>query len=71
MPWHVLLKLRVNVPAGFEGGTSIFINPFTPINLRDKLVPRMYNLRDTGVINGLRLAEECRLAPNPLLYYLK
>ncbi len=71
MPWHVLLKLRVNVPAGFEGGTSIFINPFTPIDLRDKLVPRMYHLRDTGVTNNLRIAEECRLAPNPLLYYLK
>ena len=23
MPWHVLIKWRVNVPAGFEGGTSI------------------------------------------------
>jgi len=71
MPWHVLLKLRVNVPAGFEGGTSIFINPFTPLDLRDKLVPRMYHLRDAGAVTGLRIAEECRLAPNPLLYYLK
>ena len=71
MPWHVLLKWRVNVPAGFEGGTSIFINPITPIDLRDKMVPRLYHLRDTGVINSFRIAEECRLAPNPLQYYLK
>ncbi len=71
MPWHVLLKWRVNVPAGFEGGTSIFINPLTPIDLRDKMVPRLYHLRDTGVINSFRIAEECRLAPNPLQYYLK
>jgi galactose-1-phosphate uridylyltransferase len=71
MPWHVLLKWRVNVPAGFEGGTSIYINPLTPIDLRDKLVPRMYHLRDSGVITNLSIAEECHLAPNPLLYYLK
>jgi galactose-1-phosphate uridylyltransferase len=71
MPWHILLKWRVNVPAGFEGGTSIFINPLTPIDLRDKMVPRLYHLRDTGVINSFRIAEECRLAPNPLQYYLK
>ena len=71
MPWHILLKWRVNVPAGFEGGTSIFINPVTPIDLRDKIVPRLYKLRDDGVINNLRIAEECSVKPNPLKYYLK
>lgn len=71
MPWHVLLKWRVNVPAGFEGGTSIYINPLTPLDLRDKMVPRLYHLRDTGAITNFRIAEECKLAPNPLLYYLK
>jgi galactose-1-phosphate uridylyltransferase len=71
MPWHVLIKWRVNVPAGFEGGTSIFINPLTPIELRDKLVPRLYKLRDENKIAWLRIAEECRVDPNPLKYYLK
>ncbi|HTR80335.1 MAG TPA: DUF4921 family protein [Bacteroidota bacterium] len=71
MPWHVLLKWRVNVPAGFEGGTSIFINPFTPIGMRDKIVPRLYHLRNSGAIENFRIAEECKLSPNPLLYYLK
>lgn len=71
MPWHILIKWRVNVPAGFEGGTSIFINPLTPIDLRDKLVPRLYKLRDEGRIRGIRIAEECRITPNPLKYYLK
>ena len=71
MPWHVLIKLRINVPAGFEGGTSIYINPLTPTDLRDKLVPRLYELRDRGVLNGFRVAEECRVYPNPLKYYLK
>lgn len=71
MPWHVLIKWRVNVPAGFEGGTSIFINPMTPIDLRDRMVPRLYKLRDEGKIGWARIAEECRVDPNPLKYYLK
>ena len=71
MPWHVLIKWRINVPAGFEGGTSIYINPMTPIELRDRMVPRMYTLRDEGKIERIRIAEECRVDPNPLKYYLK
>ncbi len=71
MPWHVLIKWRVNVQAGFEGGTSIFINPMTPIELRDRLVPQLYRLRDERKIAWVRIAEECRVDPNPLKYYLK
>ncbi len=71
MPWHVMIKWRINVPAGFEGGTSIFINPMTPIELRDRLVPRLYRLRDERKVAWLRIAEECRVDPNPLKYYLK
>lgn len=71
MPWHVLIKLRINVPAGFEGGTSIFINPMTPIELRDKMVPHLYTLRDENIIDRIRIAEECRVDPNPLKYYMK
>lgn len=70
MPWHILIKWRINVTAGFEGGTSIFINPMTPLELRDWMVPRMYALRDDGRLHGIRLAEECSIAPNPLKYYL-
>jgi len=70
MPWHVLVKWRMNVPAGFEGGTRIYINPVSPINLRDKIVPRLYQLRADGKITGnIRVAEECRIVPNPLKYY--
>jgi len=71
MPWHILIKWRINVPAGFEGGTSIHINPMTPIDLRDRLVPRLYKIRDDQRVGWLRIAEECRVDPNPLKYYLK
>jgi galactose-1-phosphate uridylyltransferase len=70
MPWHVLIKWRVNVPAGFEGGTSIFINPMTPVDLRDRMVPKLYALRDRNAIAKIRIAEECYLEPNPLKYYM-
>lgn len=71
MPWHVLIRWRVSVPAGFEGGTSIYINPMTPIDLRDRMVPRLYKLRDENKIDHIRIAEECRVDPNPLKYYVK
>lgn len=71
MPWHVLIKWRITVPAGFEGGTGIFINPMTPIELRDRMVPRLYKLRDEGKIDRIRIAEECRVDPNPLKYYVR
>lgn len=68
MPWHVLIKWRINTPAGFEHGTKIYINPITPVELRDAVVPRLYELRNEGRIGNLQIAEECRLKPNPLRY---
>lgn len=69
MPWHVLIKWRINVPAGFEGGTSIYINPLTPVELRDKMVSRLYELRRDGNHSDIRIAAECNLRPNMLEYY--
>lgn len=70
IPWHVFIKLRINVPAGFEGGTNIYINPLTPTDLRDRIVPRLYQLRaENGIATSIRIAEECKLMPNPLQYY--
>jgi galactose-1-phosphate uridylyltransferase len=70
MPWHINIKLRINVPAGFEGGTSIFINPLSLTDLRDRLVPELFRLRNEGRIgSGIRIAEECRIVRNALQYY--
>lgn len=72
MPWHVLIKWRVNTAAGFEGGTSIYINPIAPLELRDRVVTNLYHLRNEGKISGnIRIAEECEIRPNPLRYYLE
>lgn len=70
IPWHVFIRQRINTPAGFEGGTNIFINPLTPEDLRDQLVPRLYALRSRGAIaSSISIAEECIVTPNPLQYY--
>jgi galactose-1-phosphate uridylyltransferase len=69
MPWHIFIRWRINIPAGFEGGTGIYINPTSPVELRDKIVPRLYKCRDDKLIHNVKIAEECRLYPNPLNYY--
>ncbi len=68
MPWHILIKWRTFNQAGFEGGTKIYINPVSPVTLRDQVVPKLYQLRNEGKIRNIRIATECLIKPNPLLY---
>lgn len=68
-PWRVMIKLRISTLAGFEGGTKIYINTISPWDLRDRIVDKLYKLRDEGsVASGIRVATECRLERNSLLY---
>jgi len=71
MPWHILIKWRINTPAGFEGGTKIYINTLDPEGLRDKLVPNLLKLRAEGKIAPMKIADECLTRPNALKYYLR
>ena len=69
MPWRVMIKWRTSNLAGFEGGTKIYLNTISPWNLRDRVVPKLYELRQSGHIAGdIRIATECRCAPNSLKY---
>jgi galactose-1-phosphate uridylyltransferase len=69
IPFHVLIKWRVSNPAGFEGGTRIFVIPQRPADVRDGLVPRLFKLRAEGRLAGnIKIAEECPVEPNSLLY---
>lgn len=69
MPWHVLLKWRVSTPAGFEGGTRIFVNTLSPWDVRDRLVAGLGPLRDAGLLApGTRVGEECRTPAGGLRY---
>lgn len=59
MPWRVVLKWRVHVPAGFEGGTKIYVNTIDPWTVRERVVTELLALRETGAIAaGLRIGDE-------------
>ncbi len=69
MPWRVMLKWRTSTLAGFEGATKIYLNTIDPYGLRDRLVPRLWELRDSGkVASSLKVATEAPCKPNPLRY---
>lgn len=69
MPWHVVLKWRVSTLAGFEGSTTIYLNTISPFALRDRVVPRLRELRDEGrLAEGIRIGDECAVTENPLHY---
>lgn len=68
MPWHIELKWRVNVQAGFEGGTGIHINPVLPTDFRDTIMERLSDLQSAGAIGDVTLVDGCMTGPNPLRY---
>lgn len=68
MPWRVRIKWRVSNPAGFEGGTMIYVNTIDPEQLRDKIVPRLFQLKNEGRIAPMKIAFECDCVPNCLKY---
>ena len=68
IPWHILIKWRTNNPAGFEGGTKIYVNPISPEDLRDKMVPRLFGLKNKKKITEFAIAFECPCKPNSLKY---
>ncbi|MFP4465791.1 MAG: DUF4921 family protein [Candidatus Goldiibacteriota bacterium] len=69
MPWHIMIKMRINITAGFEGGTKIYMNPINPYELRDKIITRLHELRKEKQIAKIRIGGECSSKPNSLKYY--
>lgn len=70
LPWHILLKLRLHTPAGFEGNTKIYINPILPHKLRDEIVTILHVKRAKNEIaEGIRIGDEVSKNPNPLRYF--
>ena len=67
-PWRIMLKWRVSNLAGFEGGTKIYLNTLSPTTVRDRVVPKLYQLREQGKIAPMRIATEARCEPNSLRY---
>lgn len=60
MPWRVVLKWRISTPAGFEGGTKIYVNTIDPYELRRRAVDGLQTLRREGrLADGIRIGDEC------------
>lgn len=59
MPWRIVLKWRISNPAGFEGATGIFVNTIDPWSLRDRVAPRLTELRAAGRISAMAIGAEC------------
>lgn len=60
MPWRVLVKWRVSTPAGFEGGTKVYVNTIDPWELRRRAVDELLRLRAAGrLAPGVRIGDEC------------
>ena len=69
MPWRVVLKWRISNPAGFEGGTKVYVNTIDPWELRRRGVEALEQLRADGrLARGIRIGDEC-LASDARLRY--
>ena len=68
MPWRIIIKLRISTLAGFEGGTRIYLTTIAPDGLRDRLAPRLHELRDAGLIAPIQLGAECAARRGCLTY---
>lgn len=68
MPWRIVVKWRLQVPAGFEGGTKIYINTIDPWALRERVTSELEDLRAAGTIAPLRIGAEVTPADVQLRY---
>lgn len=69
MPWRIVVKLRVSTLAGFEGATKIYLNTISPRTLQMRLVARLMEIREQGLVaDGLAIGGEIRVGRDPLGY---
>ncbi|WP_022867376.1 DUF4921 family protein [Schaalia vaccimaxillae] len=61
MRWRILLKWRISTVAGFEGGTRIYLNTIDPWQVKEKVVPRLEQMRERGEIAPMKIGQECRV----------
>lgn len=61
MRWRLLLKWRISTLAGFEGGTRIYLNTIDPWGVRDRVLPKLVELREAGKIAPMKIGDECKV----------
>ncbi|WP_175956401.1 DUF4921 family protein [Schaalia sp. Marseille-Q2122] len=62
MRWRILLKWRISTVAGFEGGTRIYLNTMDPWAVRERVLPRLEEMRAAGTIAPMKLGDECKVS---------
>lgn len=55
MPLRAVLKWRINNPAGFEGGTNVFINTVDPWTVADRVKTTLHRMRDAGELADMTI----------------
>jgi galactose-1-phosphate uridylyltransferase len=68
IPWHILIKLRTNIIAGFEGGTNIFVNPLSLEDLRNEMVDKLKDFLELDKIDKMKIGKNCKTELNSLAY---
>ena len=69
LPWHVLIKWRNHRLAGIEGIVNIFPNEYSPMDVVEILVEKLFTLRQDGRISHLNIGDECRQSDLALHYW--
>jgi hypothetical protein len=69
MPFHILIKWRVNTPAGFEGSSQIHINPLFPEEQHSRVLAALKELQSQNrIAAGILLGQECACEAGCLKY---
>ena len=68
MPFHILIKWRINIPAGFEGSSHIFVNPLFPSEMKERVMDSLVQLRQEKRIGNMKLGDECEASRGCLHY---
>ena len=68
MPWRIVLKWRLSIPAGFEGGTKIYVNTIDPWTLRERVCAELVSLRDAGLVAPMAIGSEVTPLSSELHY---
>ncbi|MGC8764473.1 MAG: DUF4921 family protein [Brevinematia bacterium] len=68
-PWRISIKIRVTNPAGFEGNTRIYINPISPLKLKEEICEALFSARErNGISKNIRIDTEVSKTYDPLQY---
>lgn len=67
IPFHITLKWRVNIHAGYEGASGIAISPLAPGEMKSRIISRMTTLQEKRLLGNVDVAPHCDSSLLPAL----